>query len=113
MKSWITRALVLAMLLVCVASIATAQESHPSADPAVAPMESASAGHPTEARTEANLVLPGLGSVQFMGVNGRTVLMFGLIVCVLGLIFGAVIYTQLKNLPVHSSMREISELIYA
>ena len=26
--------------------------------------------------------------------------------------FGLVIYTQLKNMAVHSSMREISELIY-
>ena len=30
----------------------------------------------------------------------------------LGLLFGLVMYTQLKNLPVHRSMREISELIY-
>ena len=32
--------------------------------------------------------------------------------CVLGLVFGLVIFGQLKNLPVHASMREISELIY-
>ena len=30
----------------------------------------------------------------------------------LGLVFGLVIFTQLKNLPVHRSMLEISELIY-
>ena len=45
-------------------------------------------------------------------MNGRTLLQFGLIVCVLGLVFGLVIYSQLKNLPVHKSMRDISELIY-
>ena len=45
-------------------------------------------------------------------MNGRTLLMLGLGVCVLGLVFGLVIYSQLKNLPVHASMREISELIY-
>ena len=45
-------------------------------------------------------------------MNGRTLLQLGLIVCVLGLVFGLVIYSQLKNLPVHKSMREISELIY-
>src|SRR5262249_52435649 len=39
-------------------------------------------------------------------------LMGGLVVCVLGLVFGLVIYSQLKNLPVHDAMREISELIY-
>ena len=38
--------------------------------------------------------------------------MSGLGVCVLGLIFGLVFYSQLKHLPVHESMREISELIY-
>ena len=47
-----------------------------------------------------------------MGVNGRTLLLGGLVVCVLGLVFGLVIFQRIKNLPVHSSMREISELIY-
>ncbi len=61
---------------------------------------------------EANLVLPDLGSVDFQGINGRTLLMGGLVVCVLGLMFGLVIYNNLKNLPVHRSMLEISELIY-
>ena len=61
---------------------------------------------------EANLVLPDLGTVTFQGINGRTLLMAGLGVCVLGLIFGLVIYNNLKNLPVHRSMLEISELIY-
>src|SRR5881275_3327580 len=61
---------------------------------------------------EANLVLPDLGQVDFQGVNGRTLLMGGLGVCVLGLVFGLVIFRQLRNLPVHKSMLEISELIY-
>jgi K(+)-stimulated pyrophosphate-energized sodium pump len=61
---------------------------------------------------EANLVLPDLGQVDFQGINGRTLLMGGLGVCVLGLVFGLVIFRQLKNLPVHRSMLEISELIY-
>jgi K(+)-stimulated pyrophosphate-energized sodium pump len=61
---------------------------------------------------EASLKIPDLGQVQFGGVNGRSLLMLGLVVCVLGLGFGLVIYTQLKNLPVHQSMLEISELIY-
>ena len=50
--------------------------------------------------------------MTFLGVNGHTLLMFGLIVCALGLAFGLVIYSQLKNMPVHGSMLEISELIY-
>jgi K(+)-stimulated pyrophosphate-energized sodium pump len=61
---------------------------------------------------EANLVLPDLGSVDFQGINGRTLLLAGLAICVLGLAFGLVIYNNLKNLPVHRSMLEISELIY-
>jgi hypothetical protein len=44
--------------------------------------------------------------------NGRTLLMGGLVVCALGLGFGLFVFTQLKNLPVHASMREVSELIY-
>jgi K(+)-stimulated pyrophosphate-energized sodium pump len=61
---------------------------------------------------EANLVLPDLSSVEFRGVNSRTLLTGGLAVCVLGLLFGLMVFTQTKNLPVHPAMREISELIY-
>src|SRR6267142_1932320 len=61
---------------------------------------------------EAALVLPDLSTVSFGGVNGRTLLMGGLAVCALGLLFGLLTFTQLKNLPVHISMREVSELIY-
>ncbi len=61
---------------------------------------------------EANLVLPDLSTVNFLGVNGHALLMIGLLFCIGGLLFGLTIYVQLKNLPVHRSMREISELIY-
>jgi len=61
---------------------------------------------------EAELVVPDLGSQNFLGLPGDTLLMIGLGVCALGLLFGMVIFTQLKGLPVHRSMREISELIY-
>jgi len=61
---------------------------------------------------EASLVLPDLSSVNFLGLDGRSLLMIGLLFCVGGLLFGLVIYKQLKNLPVHKSMLEISELIY-
>src|SRR3989449_7933697 len=61
---------------------------------------------------EASLNVPDLGTVTFGGVGGRALLMWGLVVCALGLVFGMVIFSQLKNLPVHASMREISELIY-
>ena len=61
---------------------------------------------------EANLILPDLSTVNFLGVNGHNLLMYGLLFCLAGMLFGLTIYVQLKNLPVHRSMREISELIY-
>jgi K(+)-stimulated pyrophosphate-energized sodium pump len=61
---------------------------------------------------EANLILPDLSAATFQGINGRTLLMLGLVVCVLGLGFGMVIFYRLKNMPVHRSMLEVSELIY-
>jgi K(+)-stimulated pyrophosphate-energized sodium pump len=68
---------------------------------------------PTAAGGEAELILPDLGQATFLGgVNGRSLLMIGLGVCALGLLFGLLIYNQLKNSPVHKSMLEISELIY-
>ena len=61
---------------------------------------------------EANLKLPDLSSVSFLGIDGHTLLLIGIGFCVLGLLFGMAIYMRLKNLPVHRAMREISELIY-
>ncbi len=65
-----------------------------------------------EAGGEAALKLPDLSSVSFLGMDGHRLLMIGLLFCVFGLGFGMVIFMRLKNLPVHRSMREISELIY-
>ena len=63
--------------------------------------------------SEANLVLPDLSSVSFLGgISGSALLTVGLLVCVFGLIFGFVQYKSIKNLPVHKSMLEVSELIY-
>jgi K(+)-stimulated pyrophosphate-energized sodium pump len=61
---------------------------------------------------EANLVIPDLNTVEFLGVPGGTLLYSGFVVSLLGMVFGLVIYLQLKRLPVHSSMLEVSELIY-
>jgi K(+)-stimulated pyrophosphate-energized sodium pump len=64
---------------------------------------------------EANLKLPPLNdpSVTFLGgMTGSSLLMGGLLVSALGLIFGLIIFMRLKNMPVHDSMREVSELIY-
>jgi K(+)-stimulated pyrophosphate-energized sodium pump len=63
---------------------------------------------------EVNLVLPKLESQSFLGgaIDGRMLLMLGMLVSALGLVFGLVQYKQLENMPVHKSMKEISELIY-
>src|SRR5881396_817617 len=66
----------------------------------------ASSGPAQHGGGEASLKIPDLGQVHVGGIGGRTLLTFGLGVFVL------VIFSQLKNLPVHESMREISELIY-
>jgi K(+)-stimulated pyrophosphate-energized sodium pump len=61
---------------------------------------------------EAELRVPDLSTVEFFGTSGHTLLLFGLIFCGLGMLFGLVSYAQLKRLPVHQAMREVSELIY-
>ena len=61
---------------------------------------------------EAALKLPDLSGVNFLGFSGNRLLLIGLFISLLGWLFGLAIYVQLKNLPVHRAMREISELIY-
>ncbi|MSP26817.1 MAG: sodium-translocating pyrophosphatase [Myxococcales bacterium] len=75
----------------------------------------ASLALPAVARAdEASLVLPDLSTVTFVcGLDGRSLLFSGMVVCALGIGFGLVMYSQLKNLPVHKAMLEVSELIYA
>ncbi|HBW22463.1 MAG: sodium-translocating pyrophosphatase [Elusimicrobia bacterium GWA2_56_46] len=61
---------------------------------------------------EAQLKIPDLSSVSFLGLNGHNLLLGGLVVCVLGVLFGLVQSAQISRLPVHKSMKDISELIY-
>jgi K(+)-stimulated pyrophosphate-energized sodium pump len=61
---------------------------------------------------EVNLLLPDLNQGNFLGFTGHEILLSGLVVCVLGLLFGLLSYSHVKSLPVHRSMAEISELIY-
>jgi K(+)-stimulated pyrophosphate-energized sodium pump len=68
---------------------------------------------PKAMASEADLVLPDLQSVAFLGgIPGSTLLMWGLGICLFGMVFGAIQYMGIRKLPVHSAMREISELIY-
>ncbi|MDQ3440589.1 MAG: sodium-translocating pyrophosphatase, partial [Planctomycetota bacterium] len=78
----------------------------------------ATAATPAHA-SEASLVLPNLDQARFFtgddgqgGIDGKTLLTWGLAICLAGLAFGLVIYEHLRKLPVHRSMLEVSELIY-
>ncbi len=62
--------------------------------------------------SEAELVIPDLSSVSFMGMTGHNLLLGGLVICVLGVLFGLWQSMQISKLPVHKSMRDVSELIY-
>jgi len=68
------------------------------------------------AKGEASLVLPDLSDKSqgvFFGMDGHTLLLGGLIICVFGLLFGLMMFAQLRRMPVHKAMLEVSELIYA
>jgi len=62
---------------------------------------------------EADLVIPDLSSVLFMGIPGSTLLLWGMSICLFGFLFGLVQFVQIKNMAVHKSMKDVSELIYA
>ncbi|GLH66809.1 K(+)-insensitive pyrophosphate-energized proton pump [Geothrix edaphica] len=66
---------------------------------------------PAFAGGEAELKIPALQG-SFMGMTGHNLLLIGLFICLLGIGFGLVQYSQIRKLPVHKSMLEISELIY-
>jgi K(+)-stimulated pyrophosphate-energized sodium pump len=66
---------------------------------------------PAFAAGEADLKIPALQG-SFLGMTGHNLLLIGLFICLLGIGFGLVQYGQIRDLPVHKSMLEISELIY-
>ena len=103
LRGWIKVAAACAALLMVLGAPLMAQQPEVAGQPETA--ERAPGG-------EASLVLPALDLVDVGGYNGRTLLMIGLGVSVLGMVFGLVIMMRLKNLPVHRSMLEISDLIY-
>jgi K(+)-stimulated pyrophosphate-energized sodium pump len=63
---------------------------------------------------EANLIIPDLTSVEFLGnaIDGKTLLMSGFFICIFGLFFGLYHFMGIKNLPVHKPIKSILELIY-
>jgi K(+)-stimulated pyrophosphate-energized sodium pump len=108
-----TLALVALMALFACAIPMFAQTQTAAAAPAAeAGAATQEAAHPAKAKGEADLTLPDMKSVNFLGISGHELLEIGLVFCALGGLFGLIIYMQLKKAPVHRSMREISELIY-
>jgi len=105
MRAWITTAAFVGRRIRRNASIITSLIAMSACAAFAQPAENASG--------EASLKLPDLSQVSFLGgIDGHKLLLIGILFCVLGLLFGLVIFTKLKNLPVHRAMLEISELIY-
>jgi K(+)-stimulated pyrophosphate-energized sodium pump len=105
MRTWLTSARSLACRIAKFGVVATTLSL-------LTAMQSFAAQAKEEAGGEANLKLPDLSSVSFLGIDGHKLLLFGILFCIFGLAFGLIIYSRLKNLPVHRTMRDISELIY-
>ena len=61
---------------------------------------------------EADISLPDLSKVMFGSVGGLQLMYAGLVVCVIGLIFGLIQYRHTKNMPVHSAMASVSDTIW-
>jgi K(+)-stimulated pyrophosphate-energized sodium pump len=72
----------------------------------------AEAGAAHDGGGEANLVLPDLSSVTMLGMSGQMLLTLGLGVTALGLLFAMITLRQVRSLPAHESMTEISDLIW-
>jgi K(+)-stimulated pyrophosphate-energized sodium pump len=70
----------------------------------------AATGEP--AAGEASLKLPDLTQANFLGMNGHHLLLYGILFCFFGFVFGLVMYGRLKGLPAHDSMKEMSQLIW-
>jgi K(+)-stimulated pyrophosphate-energized sodium pump len=64
---------------------------------------------------EADIVLPDLTQISFPvfgGMSGLSIMYFGLLICIVGLIFAMFQYKQTKNLPAHKSMLDVSAIIW-
>jgi K(+)-stimulated pyrophosphate-energized sodium pump len=65
--------------------------------------------------SEADLKIPDLShAYELFGTSipGTTILGWGLIISLVGMIFGLVEFMRIKNLPAHESLTEVSHLIY-
>ena len=102
--NWLLRAVVVIMAMIAGFPLLAAE------------VGGAATRNPAAVASEADLVVPSLSDpslATFFGNPGSTLLYGGIGIAVLGMLFGFVIFGQLKNLPVHRSMLEVSELIYS
>lgn len=63
---------------------------------------------------EADIILPSLAQTYdiFGGISGYTLLKGGIIVAILGILFGTYEFMEIKKLPVHKAMADVSNTIY-
>ena len=63
---------------------------------------------------DADIKLPSLHDTSFLGgsLSGQTILFSGLAVCIVGTLFGIFQYRQIRALPVHKSMGDVSHIIW-
>src|SRR5437660_562844 len=65
--------------------------------------------------SESDIIIPPLNTVKFNGlggVSGVTLMYVGIVICLVGAVFGLVQYKQTKALPVHKSMASVSNTIW-
>jgi K(+)-stimulated pyrophosphate-energized sodium pump len=101
-----------ATLLVLVAATGALAQDPGAGSMTASPAVAATPAPVAHGGGEASLVIPDLSGSEFLGMDGRTVLLIGLLICALGLAFSYVQYLGQRSLPVHRSMSEVSELIY-
>ena len=65
---------------------------------------------------EADIKLPDLTNVVFTiagtVISGLSILYWGLVICIIGMVFGLLQYKQTKSLPAHKSMLDVSAIIW-
>lgn len=63
---------------------------------------------------EADLVVPDLSQTTFFNgaLTGWELLFYGMVIVIVGMLFGFWQYTRIKKLPAHSSMLDVSKIIF-
>jgi K(+)-stimulated pyrophosphate-energized sodium pump len=108
-KSWVTMAAgVVALALLC--GPVTAQTHSVEVKPGEFAKIEKKGG------SEADIKLPPLHQQTFnvfgLHVKGVILMYIGLVVCVVGLVFGLIQYRQIRDMPVHKSMSSVSDTIW-